>query len=352
MAVPPPSSKTFRVLSLDGGGIRGAFSSACLAKLESSVGRPITDYFDLITGTSTGGIIAVALGLGVPSEAIKDMYRRNGARIFTRRQQARLSLKERFGLKFGLWIASRKVSLRHSLGLNFLVQARYTSDTLERVLAELFQDQTLEMVRTTRLVIPAIDLIKGSTVTFKTPHQPNFVRDRHFRAVDVALATAAAPTYFPAAAFNNTLYCDGGMWANNPSVVGYAEAMKILKVCSKPEVPLFDRTDVRLLSIGTGVPRYFFKPREDYDGMFGWGPQLFEVSSGAQSQGAHFKAQYLVGSERYRRVDFEMPQSPWPLDAIDRLPELLHIGEEKAVEHFPDLKALFLNTVKRNPTFY
>ena len=168
----------------------------------------------------------------------------------------------------------------------------------------------------------------------------------------MALATAAAPTYFPAATFNNTLYCDGALWANNPSVVGYAEAMKILQVCSEPEAPLFHHTDVRLLSIGTGIPRYFFKPRDDNDGMFGWGPQLFEVSSGAQSQGTHFKAQYLIGTERYRRIDFEMPQGPWPLDAIDRLPELLHIGEEKAVEYFPELKSLFFNTVKRDPKFY
>ena len=352
MAVPPPSSRTFRVLSLDGGGIRGAFGSACLAKLESSVGRPITDYFDLVTGTSTGGIIAVALGLGVSSKAIRDMYEREGVRIFARRQQQRWSPIKRFGLSLGLWVAGRKVSLLESVDLNSLVQARYTNDALERILTELFQGQTLDLVKTTRLVIPAIDLIKGSTVTFKTPHQPNFVRDRNLRAVDVALATAAAPTYFPAAAFNNTLYCDGGLWANNPSIVGYAEAMKILQVCSEPEVPLFDHTDVRLLSIGTGVPRYFFKPCEDYDGMIGWGPQLFEVSSGAQSQGAHFEARYLVGSERYRRIDFEMPQSPWPLDAVDRLPELLHIGEEKAVEHFSELKSLFLNTVKRDPIFY
>ena len=348
MPMPLPSPTTFRVLSLDGGGIRGAFSAACLAKLESSVGRPITDYFDLITGTSTGGIIALALGLGVPTETIRDMYEHNGVRIFTRRQRQRPLLK----VSFPLWITKRLGLLPASLDVNSFVQARYTSAVLENILVDLFQDRTLEMVATTRLVIPAIDLIKGSPVTFKTPHQPNFVRDRHLRAADVALATAAAPTYFPAAAFNNSLYCDGGLWANNPSVVGYAEAMKILQVCSEPGAPLFDHADVRLLSIGTGIPRYFFKPRHDNDGISGWGPHLFEVSSGAQSQGAHFKAQYLVGSDRYRRIDFEMPESPWPLDAVDRLSELLHIGDEKAVEHFPELKSLFFHTVKHDSRSY
>ena len=348
MAVPPPSPTTFRILSLDGGGIRGTFTAACLAKLESSIDGPITDYFDLITGTSTGGIIALALGLGIPAKTIRDMYEQNGARIFSRRKQKPLSRKA----QLCLWIAKRQGALPKSLDIDSFLQARYTSDALECVLTDLFQDQTLEMVMKTRLVIPAIDLIKGSTVTFKTPHQPNFVRDRHFRAVDVALATAAAPSYFPAAAFNNTLYCDGGLWANNPSVVGYAEAVKLRQICSTAGVPLFDVEDVRLLSVGTGVPRYFFKPRDGSDGVLEWGPQLFDVGSGAQSQGAHFKAQSLVGMDRYRRIDFEMPQSPWPLDAVDKVPELLHNGEEKAVEHFPELKLLFLETVKRRPIFY
>lgn len=348
MALAPPSGRTFRVLSLDGGGIRGAFSAACLARFESSVNRPISDYFDLITGTSTGGIIALALGLGVPAETIRNMYEENGVRIFTRQQLQGPTQK----IRLLLWIAKRRYSLPKALDADSLIHARYCSDVLKEILISLFHDQTLEMVVKTRLVIPAIDLIKGSTVTFKTPHQPNFVRDRHLRLVDVALATAAAPTFFPAAAFNNTLYCDGGLWANNPSVVGYAEAMKILQVCSKPQAPLFDIADLRLLSIGTGVPRYFFKPRTGKDGLCDWGPQLFEVSSGAQSQGAHFTAQYLVGSDQYRRIDFEMPHGPWPLDAVDRLPELLHMGDEKAVECFPKLRSLFFRTVKREARFY
>ena len=348
MAIPPPTNTTFRILSLDGGGIRGAFIAACLAKLESSVDHPITDYFDLITGTSTGGIIALALGLGIPTKTIQDLYSYDGARIFTRRQVKCLSLKARLVL----WVAKRQTELPDSIDVNSFGQSRYTNELLTEILTGLFQNQTLGMVTTTRLVIPAINLIKGSTVTFKTPHQPDFVRDRHFPAVDVALATAAAPTYFPAYKFNKTWYCDGGLWANNPSVVGYAEAMKILQVCSESESPLFDQSDVRLLSIGTGIPRYFVKPRDDNDGLFGWAPHIFEVSSGAQSQGAHFMAQYLVGKERYRRIDFDMPQSGWPLDAVERLPELVHLGEEKAVEHFSELRSLFFNTVKRDPIFY
>ena len=349
MAIPPPTNSTFRILTLDGGGIRGAFVAAFLAKLESSVDRPITDYFDLITGTSTGGIVAVALGLGLPTNTIRGIYSDNGARIFTLRNERLPSLK----IRLAFWLAKKlQLKLPNSINVNSLVHAKYTSKDLEHILTDLFRDQTLGMVKSTRLVIPAIDLIKGSTVTFKTPHQPDLIRDKHIKAVDVALATAAAPTYFPAHALKNTRYCDGGLWANNPSVVGFAEAVKILRVCSESDAPLFEQTDIRMLSIGTGKPQYFVKPCDDDDGLIGWAPQLIEVTSGAQSQGSHFMAQYLVGKERYRRIDFDMPQDRWPLDAVERLPELLHIGEEKAVDHFSDLKSLFFSTVKRDPKFY
>ena len=349
MTIPPPTSSTFRILSLDGGGIRGAFSAAFLAKIESSVDQPITDYFDLITGTSTGGIIAVALGLGIPTNTIRDLYSCDGERIFTRQSVMRPSMK----IRLAYWLAKKlRIQFPSTIDAGSLVQARYSSENLEDILTGLFRGQTLEFAKTTRLVIPAIDLVNGKTVTFKTPHQPDFVRDRKFKAVDVALATAAAPTFFPAHSFNNSHYCDGGLWANNPSVVGFTEAMKILQVCSDPEEPFFDQTDVRILSIGTGKPHYFVKPLDNNNGMIGWAPYLFEVASGAQSQAAHFMAQYLVGMERYRRIDFDMPQDRWPLDAVERVPDLLHIGEEKAVEGFSQLKSLFFSTVKRNPVFY
>ena len=349
MEIPASSSSTFRILTLDGGGIRGAFIAAFLAKLESSIEHQITDYFDLITGTSTGGIIAIALSLGIPINTIREIYSSNGPCIFTPQNEQPPSVN----IKLALWLARKlQLQLPNTIEVDTLLHAKYTNENLKGILTELFLDQTLGMAKTTRLVIPAIDLIKGSTVTFKTPHQPDFIRDKHFKAVDVALATSAAPTFFPAYSFNNSIYCDGGLWVNNPSVVGFTEAMKIIQLCSDSVDPLYDRTDVRVLSIGTGKPRYFVKPSHDNDGIIGWAPHLFEVTSGAQSQGAHFMAKYLVGEERYRRVDFDMPQETWPLDAVERVPELLHIGEEKAVDYYSRLKSLFFSTVKRAPVFY
>jgi hypothetical protein len=317
-----------------------------LAKLEASLGRPVTDFFDLITGTSTGGIIAIALGLGVSAERIRDLYEYGGKRIFTRRPPKVLSRWKRGCIS----IIQRKVKFSDA-HLDWFLQSRYTSEELRSLLQEVYGDRTLGDAKCSRLVIPAIDLIKGSTVTFKTPHQPDFIRDRHLRAVDVALATGAAPTFFPAASFNRTKYCDGGLWANNPSVVGYAEAIKIHEVCRAGNTP-FDQSDIRLLSIGTGSPQYFFEPADGNDGIAGWGPQLFEIGSGAQSQGAHFKAQHLVGPERYKRINFLMPNPPWELDAVDKLQQLIHLGEEQAANEYPHVKSSFFETLKQPIQFF
>jgi hypothetical protein len=75
-------------------------------------------------------------------------------------------------------------------------------------------------------------------------------------------------------------------------------------------------------------------------------------ASGSQSQGAHFKAQYLVGKEQYYRIDFDMPDPPWRLDAVDKIPQLVHIGIEQAAKDFHAVKNLFFETPKQPPRFF
>src|SRR6266576_55466 len=72
----------FRILSLDGGGIKGAFTASVVAALEKDTGKAAADYFDLITGTSTGGIVAIGLGLGLPAKQIMEFYSKHGPTIF------------------------------------------------------------------------------------------------------------------------------------------------------------------------------------------------------------------------------------------------------------------------------
>ena len=327
----------FRILSLDGGGIRGAFAAACLARLEKELQRPITDYFDLITGTSTGGIIALALGLGEPASRIQRLYDERGSLIFTRRPPLPLPRWQRAFLS----IAKRKFP---GLDEGALHRSKYAADGLRDTLTDVFGTRTIEDATASRLVIPAVDLIYGRTITFKTPHQPDFIRDRCLRAVEVGLATSAAPTFFPHAHIGpGSVYSDGGLWANNPALVGYVEAMKIREICRRPDLdPVFGPEDVHMLSIGTGEPQYYAQPGPTDDGLLWWGPRVFDVSGGAQSQGAHFQARYLMGNERYTRIDFKMPTQPWQLDDVTALPQLLHYGVQAAVDYYPRLRRTVL----------
>jgi len=327
----------FRILSLDGGGIRGAFAAAFLARVEAELGDPITDYFDLIAGTSTGGIIALALALGESAEKVTAFYQDHGAVIFAPRKES-TPVWERVVLRLGR---------RYLRSFNSSSRSKYDSTGLRAALAEVYGNRTLEDAKCTRLVIPAVDLVQGKTITFKTPHQPDFVRDRHHLAVDVGLATSAAPTFFPQAEVEpGSSYSDGGLWANNPAMVGFVEAMKIASLCRRPGIDTtFGTEEVHMLSLGTGEARYYALPKTTDLGFSWWAPRIFDVAAGAQSQGIHFQTSYLLG-KRYTRVNFEMPTPPWALDEVHALPQLLHHGTQKAVETFPSLRGTLFRAKK------
>ncbi len=328
------SSASFRVLSLDGGGIRGAFGAAFLAELERRLGRPVAACFDLLAGTSTGGVIATALALGEPAARIESFYLERGPEIFTRPK-----------VSTPLWARIVAQALRQHLGgvdADWLCACKYGSEALRRALTEVFGTRTLESARR-RLVVPAVDLARGQTVVFKTPHLPGLERDREFRAVDVILATTAAPTYFSHAVIGpGSAYCDGGLWANNPAVVAYAEACRIATLCKRPGIdPVFGPADVSMLSVGTGQHPYFVTPPGSRSGLNYWGPRLLEVMGAAQSQGVGFQAKYLLGDDRYTRVDFAIQDRSWRLDAAEVVDRLVHLGREAAIAQMEGLAPRF-----------
>jgi uncharacterized protein len=329
----------FKILSLDGGGVRGAFIAAFLARIQQNLERPLIDYFDLIAGTSTGGLIAVALGMGISPGDIKEFYQTDGPRIFTR-PAPRLPAWKRSLIEVFL------SKLMPSVDAEWLFSSKFEAGLLREAIQQRLQQRLIGEARI-RLVIPAVDLTTARGVVFKTPHRPNFIRDRHFSACDVIMATTAAPSYFPPTSINvGSAYCDGGIWANNPTIVGYAEAIKISEECHRPDIdPRFTHRDISALSIGAGKRRYFSKPSGSDTGLLWWGPRLLSISGETQSAGIHSEAQYLLG-DRYTRVDFEIPEGKWDLDSVDNLGTLIHFGDQSAVDHFPSLRAKFFG--KRN----
>lgn len=344
----------FRILSLDGGGIRGVFSAAFLAEVEKHLERPLASYFDLIAGTSTGGIIALALGMGRPAAEIEKLYLERAGEIFEPRAPL-----ARTNSSWRLFAFARRLLGRRSRvdlvgvdrqSFDSLFQAKYQPDGLARVLYDEFGDAILEEA-TRRLIVPAVDMLDGKTVVFKTPHLPGLTRDRYCRVRDIALATSSAPTYFPAHAIKpGHAYVDGGLWANNPAMAAYAEAVKIWRCRSRPEDPEFALSDIRMLSVGTGLQRYSAMPSADA-GLAWWGPRLLNTMMSAQSQGISFQADYVMG-DNHVRCNFEPEDQTWSLDGLDKIDRLARLGQQRAAEFWTVHHRTFFTSQAPPPTWY
>jgi patatin-like phospholipase/acyl hydrolase len=331
----------FKILSLDGGGIRGAFTAAVLAEIETRLSCPIGDYFDLVAGTSTGGLIAVAVASGISAREIVDFYQNDGPSVFEPRPKYVPARKlQRLGMPAARWATSKVAPV----ALDDVLQTKYLAGPLETALKRVFGDTLIGEITKSRLVIPAVDVTVGRTVVFKTPHLPNLTRDRHLKAVEVLRATTAAPSYFPHATISGLgAIVDGGLWANNPSLVAYTEAMKIRECARRDCDPKFESADVHILSIGTGEPRYCLRPPDNNAGIGWWGPRVFDVSSISQSQGVSFQLSYLL-ADRYKRVNFELPDESWSLDSVEHLSSLLHMGRVVAHDQMAEIvKCYFAN---------
>jgi hypothetical protein len=179
---------------------------------------------------------------------------------------------------------------------------------------------------------------------------PDLFRERHYRIVDVLMATTAAPTFFPHAAINaGSAYVDGGLWANNPGMVAIAEALRIREKADRDGMDhAIELESIHMLSVGTGKASCFAKPPIGGAGAMWWAPQLFNISSAAHSQGINFQAQYLLG-DRLHRIDYDLPDGRWSLDGIDMLAEMAKIGHERSTENLACLRPIFFCNKAEHP---
>lgn len=293
----------FQVLALDGGGVRGLFSAAILARLEEDLHTRLLDHFDLVVGTSTGGLIAVGLGAGLSPRDIVNLYTEMGTTVFPWRPVG---------------------SVRR------LLRSKYSPEPLRAALEQHLGGMRLEQSRV-NLVVTAYDLTSDTIHLFKTPHNRTLYRDGRVRMVDVALATSAAPTYFPAHVMDGTRLVDGGIVANNPAVIGIAEALS-----------MFGRTldDVHVLSLGTTSEIRHRGKRLDHGGMLQWSRAATDVLLRGQSRSASGLAFHLIG-ERLLRIDQDVPPGVLKLDRIDR-EQLLGRAAHVSREHCHQVARRFL----------
>lgn len=213
---------TFRVLSIDGGGYLGLATAAFIRGIEHHLGVRFADRFDLFCGTSTGAILALGLAAGRTGEELTALYQSLGNSVFGKRR----------------------------FGRGYLFKARYDNRPLREVLEKEFGGMTLGDIQARKkfALVTAFNLTDGKPRIFKTDHAPHLSLHNSFRLADVALASAAAPFYFPAVPIRNPangvteLYCDGGVVANHPALLGFSEAVSDLK---RPPA------DLRILSLST-----------------------------------------------------------------------------------------------------
>lgn len=251
-----------KVLSIDGGGIRGILPALFLHEMEKKLKKPIAEVFDLIAGTSTGGILALSLSVpdknGKPKFSALDilnLYEDEGKNIF----------------KKSLW--------RSTTSMGNLTNAKFPIEGIEEVL-DIYLGNTMLSESLTSLIIPSYEIERRMPFFFKSRHaKANAEYD--YKMKDVARATSAAPTYFeslklkakpPADYF---ALIDGGVFANNPAMCAYAEAKKVFG----------NENDILLVSVGTGQHTRSIPYEESKDwGLLEWArPMLSVVFDGVSS---------------------------------------------------------------------
>ncbi len=296
-----------RILVIDGGGIKGVLPASFLAHVEESLPEKIAGYFDLIVGTSTGGIIALALGLGLSARETLAFYEQHGPKIFYGNPRLR--------------------------ALHSWFRAKYDPHPLRAALVAVFGKRTLGE-STKRLVIPSFNIDTGEVHVWKTSHHPRFERDYKSPIVDVALSTAAAPTYFPTHRLaSGTPLIDGGMWANNPIAVALVEAIGILK---------WPADGLRVLSLGctTTALNVDWGKRHSL-GKFGWVEKIADVFMAGQSSGAMGMAQHLIADRQNIVRISPFVGDQYEIDSRDEILSLKGLGASEARKALPPLRALF-----------
>lgn len=293
------TTDTCNILSLDGGGLRGLVTAVFLERLEYSCPGFLASV-DLVVGTSTGGILALALAKGLTPYTIMRMYLDKGGVIFNRSPWRRLA--SFFGL----------------------TRAKYDNDGLRTVLGEVFGDCTLGDL-SKRVVVTAFELddkdTTGRSWKPKIFHNCSGVdSDCNERVVDVALYTSAAPTYFPSV----DGFIDGGVFANNPSVVGLAQALD----CRNEGAGGVSTVDkIRLLSVGTGANLSHVEgDRLDW-GVTEWAKPLLDILLDGVSEVADFQCGEIL-RDRYQRLQLDFPSGVTiPMDSVSALDRLLQMAQ-------------------------
>jgi len=304
-----------RILSIDGGGIKGLWAASFLATIEERLNERncgnriyISDYFDLIVGTSTGGIIALALANHMEAHRIVTFYKDYGPAIFEKRGPSR---KEKI---LGLCLQRDVAGLFKSI---------YDNQALSNALGKVFgETRTLKEMyeqHHTAVCVSTTDPKNCKPIVFKTPHHDKLIAQLDKKLWEVALATSAAPIFFPIVSLDSEYFVDGGLWANNPSLIALTEAIGPYFNCTLNNLSLF--------SVGN-ISSY--DALDDFNsldkGLAGWNKKLVTMVLDVQS--AHVKEVMKLifrnNHGRYCRVEDNVGDP----DQLKKMSKMDNVSEE------------------------
>lgn len=336
-------TKKFKILSIDGGGTRGLIPAKLLMELERELqktepDKKLYEHFDLICGTSTGSIVAIAIALGIPSSDLVKFYRDHAKTIFP---------------KWFLKVIPRKIRI--------LASSIYSNKPLEKILEKVFTKANGGKVPLlndlkTKVCVPTFNGNDGQINVLKTKHHKEYLRDYKLPAHQVALSSSSAPVYFPPHSFSysnefgsgkNVNMIDGGIFANNPSLIGLLEATEKLGLTF---------SEISLLSLGTGKGKHIIKTGWKPKDIWYWlvpKPRLLDIILDSQSQ---ITEQYINFLNRaceksgngfdYLRIQYDLGGDTIDLNASSKkdLDRLEAIGDELAKNKLAEI----INHLKTN----
>lgn len=296
-------NESFKILSIDGGGIRGVYSAHILKRIEEEFKIKLHDYFDLIAGTSTGSIIAAAIACDISLDEVEKLYKDKGNEIFSKK----------VWWKLPKWCSSK-----------------FHSEELNKILIEKFGNKTLGDI-SKPLILPASNITTGKVYVAKSFYNKDFIRDKHIKLTDAILASCSAPTYFDPHCVGPYLLADGGLWANNPSLVAVIDAKK--RLGRKLE-------DIKVLSIGTGLYKPEFDFKSKFMGVFtGWKcVKLIDFIFSLQSQSTDNYLGLLLSEKQKYRINFESSEE-LPLDESISVNKLIAKADEDFTYNTQKLKS-------------
>lgn len=305
---PKPGADAVRVLSLDGGGVRGIISALVVLEIVNRTGRPVTELFDHVAGTSTGSILAC--GLTAPHPDDPSRARQTAEECFT----SYLNLAK---------VAMAREGMREHLHAPNLFSPKFHNAGLNRTLMTAIGDSFLSEA-VLELTVPAYEILTRRTLLFSRS-DARLHPSHDFKMWEVARASSAAPTYFEPHEMmsrqgDRHVLIDGGVIANNPAMAAFADIER-----------RGESRDMVIVSIGTGAAsREFGWPEVQHWGTAQWARPIVSLLLDSSSQAIDFELRHVLGRTRYNRFQLTLPHEAEALEDVsdENIDRLVHLGQQ------------------------